>query len=234
MGRSVKNILNPTKKAVVDNIINMVETVYKDELGVDNYLITEQKVADKHNVDVEEVIIAEKKAIPFEIDIQNVKIRRAIILKNLYDYGLNYYDENNKGLKSDFTDAIITNKQGQILFLLRNQQDAIEGGKYGLIGGHLEKSLNVVRNVKKEIKEETNLDVLDCNLIHLKSINGGKNKIYYFYCTLPNEYNIVLNEREHSNYKWMSLEDIIKTPKDSFAFDLRTILLKEIFNLKDF
>ena len=234
MGRSVKNILNPTKKAVVDNIINMVETVYNDELGVDNYLITEQKVADKHNVDVEEVIIAEKKAIPFEIDIQNVKIRRAIILKNLYDYGLNYYDENNKGLKSDFTDAIITNKQGQILFLLRNQQDTIEGGKYGLIGGHLEKSLNVVRNVKKEIKEETNLDVLDCNLIHLKSINGGKNKIYYFYCTLPNEYNIVLNEREHSNYKWMSLEDIIKTPKDSFMFDLKTILLKEIFNLKDF
>ena len=56
MGRSVKNILNPTKKAVVDNIINMVETVYKDKIGINNYLITEQKVADFHNVDVEEVI----------------------------------------------------------------------------------------------------------------------------------------------------------------------------------
>lgn len=231
MGRAVKNSIDSAKKSIVDNIINMIETSYKEELGVEGYLITEQKVADKYKIDIDEVILAEKRAIPIEIDIKNAKIRRAVILNNLYNHGLNYYEENNKGVKSDFTDAIIVNKQGEILFLLRNKKDDIKGGEYCLSGGHLEVALNPLRNVKKEIKEETNLDVIECNLIHIENINNNKNKIYYFFCTLPNEYNIVLNEREHVNYEWMSIEDIINTPKEKFIFDLKEILLKKIFKI---
>lgn len=230
MGREVK--ITGKRKAIIDNIVKMVETVIGEDLGVEDYLITEQKVADKYKVDVEEIIALEKKAIPFELDIKNVKIRRVTILKNLYDKGLKFYEENDSKLKSDFTDAIIINKQGQILFLLRNKQDSIEGGKYGFPGGHLERSLNIVRNVKKEVKEETGLDIMECNLAHIKSINGGKNKIYYFICTLPEEYQIVLNEREHSNYKWMGLKEIEFEPKENFMFDLKNTLLKEIFKLK--
>lgn len=92
--------------------------------------------------------------------------------------------------------------------------------------------MNIVRNVKKEVKEETGLDIMECNLAHIKSINGGKNKIYYFICTLPEEYQIVLNEREHSNYKWMGLKEIEFEPKENFMFDLKNTLLKEIFKLK--
>ena len=132
MGREVK--ITGKRKAIIDNIVKMVETVIGEDLGVKDYLITEQKVADKYKVDVEEIIALEKKAIPFELDIKNVKIRRVTILKNLYDKGLKFYEENDSELKSDFTDAIIINKQGQILFLLRNKQDSIEGGKYGFPG----------------------------------------------------------------------------------------------------
>ena len=231
MGREVK--ITGTRKAVIDNIVSLVGSTLSKHFKVDNYLITEQQVADKYKVDVEEVILAEKKAILFEQDIENPKIRRATILNNLFNNGLDFYNENERGVKSDFTDAIIVNDKGQILFLLRNKQDSIEGNKYCLAGGHLEKSFNPLRNVKKEIKEETNLDVLECNLLHVKSINGSKNKIYYFFCTLPKEYQIVLNEREHSNYKWMNLEEILKTPKEQFIFDLKDIIIKDIFNLKD-
>jgi 8-oxo-dGTP pyrophosphatase MutT (NUDIX family) len=232
MGREFK-ISDKKRKAVIDNLVNMVEVVLKEQVDVDNYLITEQKIADKYKVDIEEIIFLEKKAIPFEMDIKNAKIRRAVILKNLYDKGLDFYKENDGKLKSDFTDAVILNENGEILFLLRNKKDSIEGNKYGFPGGHLERSLNVVRNVKKEIKEETGLDVLECNLAHVKNINGNKNKIYYFICTLPREYQIVLNEREHSNYKWMSLKEIINTPKEQFMFDLKDILLKEIFKVSN-
>ena len=124
MGREFK-ISDKKRKAVIDNLVNMVEVVLKEQVDVDNYLITEQKIADKYKVDIEEIIFLEKKAIPFEMDIKNAKIRRAVILINLYDKGLDFYKENDGKLKSDFTDAVILNENGEILFLLRNKKDSI-------------------------------------------------------------------------------------------------------------
>lgn len=226
MGREVK--ITNTQNILLGNLTKMIE----DSIGVDSYLITEQEVADKYKVSVEEIILLEKKAIPIEIDEKNVKIRRAKILKNLYEKGLSYYDENNGETKSDFTDALIVNHEGKLLFLKRANYTNIAPGKYGLPAGHLEKSLSPDRNVKKEIKEETGLDTLDCKFISARSINEGKNKIYYFFCTLPLDYEIVLNEKEHTQYKWMSLSDIKSTPDEEFMFDLKQYLLDYILEPK--
>ena len=220
--REVK--ITNTQDIILGNLTKMIETT----IGVDSYLITEQEVADKHKVSVEDVILIEKKAIPIEIDEKNVKIRRAKILKNLYEKGLDFYDEVKGGVNSDFTDALIINQEGKLLFLKRNQNDNLFPGVYCLPGGHLEKSLSQERNVKKEIKEETNLDVLDCKFVAVKPINNNKNKIYYFYCTLPTEYEIVLNEREHSNYVWMSLSDIKEEADENFILDTKKYLLENI------
>lgn len=226
MGREVK--ITNTQNILLGNLTKMIE----DSIGVDSYLITEQEVADKYKVSVEEIILLEKKAIPIEIDEKNVKIRRAKILKNLYEKGLSFYDENKGETKSDFTDALIVNNEGKLLFLKRNVNDNLFPGVYCLPGGHLEKSLSEERNVKKEIKEETGLDVLECKFVAVKSINNGKNKIYYFFCTLPFDYEIVLNEREHSNYVWMSLADIKNEPEENFILDTKKYLLDYILEPK--
>lgn len=226
MGREVK--ITNTQNILLGNLTKMIE----DSIGVDSYLITEQEVADKYKVSVEEIILLEKKAIPIEIDEKNVKIRRAKILKNLYEKGLSFYDENKGETKSDFTDALIVNNEGKLLFLKRNINDNLFPGVYCLPGGHLEKSLSEERNVKKEIKEETGLDVLECKFVAVKSINNGKNKIYYFFCTLPFDYEIVLNEREHSNYVWMSLADIKNEPEENFILDTKKYLLDYILEPK--
>lgn len=224
--RNIK--ISDSKKALIKNIASMLD----EKLGTSDYLITEQDIADKYKTSVENVITLEKEAIPFEIDITNVKIRRATILKNLFEKGLDFYKENKGGLKSDFTDALILNKEGKLLFLLRNKEDKIGPYKWCLPGGHLEKSLSPERNVKKEIKEETGLDILDCYLVYTKTLKN-KNKIYYFYCYLPPIYEVVLNEREHIQYKWMSLEDIKKMNSDEFIFDLKNILLNNILKIKN-
>lgn len=226
MGREVK--ITNTQNILLGNLTKMIE----DSIGVDSYLITEQEVADKYKVSVEEIILLEKKAIPIEIDEKNVKIRRAKILKNLYEKGLSYYDENNGETKSDFTDALIVNNEGKLLFLKRNSNDNLFPGVYCLPGGHLEKSLSEERNVKKEIKEETGLDVLECKFVAVKPINNGKNKIYYFFCTLPFDYEIVLNEREHSNYVWMSLSDIKNEPEENFILDTKKYLIEKLLASK--
>ena len=95
MGREVK--ITNTQNILLGNLTKMIE----DSIGVDSYLITEQEVADKYKVSVEEIILLENKAIPIEIDEKNVKIRRAKILKNLYEKGLSFYDEN-KGRNENY------------------------------------------------------------------------------------------------------------------------------------
>ena len=225
-GRNVK--ITNSQGIFLKNLTKNIEKV----MGVENYLITEQQIADKYKKNVEDIIFLEKQAIPIEIQEKNIKIRRAKILNNLYKNGLDYYNENTKGKNSDFTDALIINQEGKLLFLLRNKNDNLFPNKYCLVGGHQEKALSPESNIKKEIKEETGLDVLDCSLVSIKKINNGSNKILYFYCTIPKDSEVVLNEREHSNYKWMSLSEIEKEPDENFILDLKKYLLDNVLQVK--
>ena len=211
------------KNVLLGNLTKMIE----EKLGKKGYLITEADIANKYKVEVDEVILKEKEAIPFEVE-DSPKIRRAKILNNFWTKGLNYYEENNNGLKSNFTDALIV-KDGKMLFGLRSKDSPIEPNKWGLLGaGHLEKFLSPEKNVLKEIKEESGLDIIESKLINIRNIEGGK-KIYYFLCT-PADGDVIINNSEHSNYKWMSIQDIKKTSDEEFMFDLKKYILKLLGN----
>lgn len=215
--------ITKTKETFLNNLTQAIEL----KLGQDKYLVTEQDIVDKYKVDIEKVIQLEKEAILFEEE-SSPKLRRNKILKNLYENGLDFYKENNNGSNSDFTDALIINK-GKLLLGLRSKDCAIAPNKWGLLGsGHLEKFLSLERNIKKEVKEETGLDVLDCKLVNVRKINDGKNKIYYFMVTIPDNSEVVLNQEEHSNYKWVSVEDIEQMDAEDFMFDLKDYLLHSL------
>lgn len=204
---------------VLNNLTKMIEK----KIGIDNYLISEQNVADKYGVDVDEVILKEKEAIPLEVESSN-KLRRIKILNNLYSKGLDFYKESEGGLKSDFTDALIV-KDGKMLFGLRSKDSKVEPNKWGLLGaGHLERFLSPEKNVLKEIKEETGLDIIEYKLINTKHLSGGR-KIYYFLC-IPADGEVVINQQEHQNYKWMNIQEIEKMDAKDFMFDLKDYLLK--------
>lgn len=212
-------ILPKEQNIILSNLTKAIER----KLGKENYLVTEEDIAKKYKVDVEKVILKEKEAIPLEVE-SSPKIRRAKILNNFWTKGLDYYKENHDGLKSNFTDALIV-KNGKMLFGLRSKESEIEPNKWGLLGaGHLEAFLTPEKNVLKEIKEETNLDIIECKLINIKPLEGGR-KIYYFLCT-PADGEVVINQSEHQNYKWMSVQDIKSMSDEEFMFDLRKYLLK--------
>lgn len=225
-------ILPKEQNIILSNLTKAIER----KLGKENYLVTEEDIAKKYKVDVEEVILKEKEAIPFEVE-DSPKIRRAKILNNFWTKGLDYYKENHDGLKSNFTDALIV-KNGKMLFLQRAKESKIEPEKWGLPGGHLEKFLSPERNVLKEIKEETGLDIIDYKLVNTKDFEGGR-KIYYFLCTpslgYGNQTNgeVILNNNEHQNYKWMSIQEIKDTPAEDFMFDLKQYILEKLLGIKN-
>jgi 8-oxo-dGTP pyrophosphatase MutT (NUDIX family) len=219
-------ILPKEQNIILSNLTKAIER----KLGKENYLVTEEDIAKKYKVDVEKVIFKEKEAIPLEVE-DSPKIRRAKILNNFWTKGLDYYKENHNGLKSDFTDALIV-KNGKMLFLQRTKDSKIEPGKWGLAGGHLEKFLSQEKNVLKEVKEETGLDIIDCKLINVKDLAGGR-KIYYFLCIPTFEGEVILNNDEHFQYKWMSIQEIKDTPAEDFMFDLKKYILEKLLGIKN-
>ena len=174
-------------------LLNNLTKAIEEKLGKKGYLITEADIAEKYKVDIENVILKLKEAIPFETE-DSPKIRRARILNNFWTKGLDYYKENHDGLKSNFTDALIV-KNGKMLFLQRAKESEIEPEKWGLPGGHLEKFLSPERNVLKEVKEESGLDIIECKLINVRDVQGNKGmKIYYFLCTPAEGEDIINND----------------------------------------
>ncbi len=99
---------------------------------------------------------------------------------------------------------IARNSNGEILIVKRAKNDS-EGGMWSLPGGTVEKGENLIAALKREIKEELNVDVISSNF---KNVINGENIIsYYYVCSIKGV--IKLNE-ENSNYRWVLIKDLPK------------------------
>ncbi|KKQ34547.1 MAG: Hydrolase, NUDIX family [Candidatus Nomurabacteria bacterium GW2011_GWB1_37_5] len=106
--------------------------------------------------------------------------------------------------------AIIWNSDKKILLLKRS---GIAGGKWSFPGGGLEKGEGAIESIKREIKEETNLDCSDFKVyyIHTSNSNSDESGIIIGYeCQFSGE--VKLNW-EHGEYRWIF-------PKDALEFEL--------------
>lgn len=125
--------------------------------------------------------------------------------------------------------ALIFNKRGQILFLKSNKWK----GQYGIPAGKLRYGESVLAGLKREIKEETNLDVYDIKFLLNQEIIIPKNffKKAHFVsinhtCKAKSE-DVRLNH-EAESYKWIKPEDALRhnfnTPtKELVQYYLKTI-----------
>ena len=93
---------------------------------------------------------------------------------------------------------VIITLNGKILFLQKNN------GKYELPGGHIEVGETAINGAKREVKEETGLDVTN-----LKQINNNRNRVLYK--GNINKSKVILS-KEHKNYKFISQKNIFKLP----------------------
>ena len=95
-------------------------------------------------------------------------------------------------------------KEGRFLFLLRNNEPKV----WAPPGGHLHKNEEPMAGMKREIKEETNLDV---EIIAPVSTwfgewNGSKLlSIDYYVKPVGGELKL---SYEHSNYKWVTVNEL--------------------------
>lgn len=124
-------------------------------------------------------------------------------------------------------------KDNKLLLLLGSENDPQfhDSFWYVVTGGVEKQDKNLYNTVKREIKEETNLDtikIIDLNLTYkYKSLNKDCNEHVFISYVSDNE--IILNE-ENLDYKWCTLDEFIE--KIKWYYDKKELnkLLKKYIN----
>ena len=114
--------------------------------------------------------------------------------------------------------ALIFNQEGK-LFLMKSHKWK---GKYMMPGGHIELGEKVEDALKREIKEETTLDINDIEFICLQEFIFGeefwKNKHFIFldFACKTDSTNVTLND-EAQEYTWISLDEVFELPIEPYT-----------------
>lgn len=129
--------------------------------------------------------------------------------------------------------TFIINKENKLLLLHNNPEDPIHGGDiwYTVTGGVESYDKTLEDAVKREVKEETNLDVIDTmylNVIFKYLSRKDIECIEYVYISFVEDGKIILNE-ENIGYKWLEIDDYLKQVYWYYdKKDLKNILEKAI------
>ena len=98
-------------------------------------------------------------------------------------------------------------KDNKALLIKRRPNDVHKPAQWDIPGGRLEDGENPYDGLKREAKEEINMDIdiiLPVEVQHFVRDDGQKIALTIFLCT-PLSEEITLSE-EHTEYKWLDLE----------------------------
>lgn len=108
-------------------------------------------------------------------------------------------------------------KYGDTFLLLKRNSNKKHGNTWGLAAGKVEAGETLLEAVIREVKEETGCDISSLETKSLPSLLVENNDInfnyHYFMVTLHSVPTILLSEKEHQEYKWVTL-------KESFEMEL--------------
>jgi 8-oxo-dGTP pyrophosphatase MutT (NUDIX family) len=132
-----------------------------------------------------------------------------------------------KNGKTLYSDCIIKNNLGQILFLLRRSDADFAPSCFGLPGGHIDPFETAEQAAIRECDEETMLKVESVDEIF--TFEDDKCIIKYFLCTVSqrlfnpfnDSFTVVLDNNKHQNYQWMDKQDWQDKP---LIKNLKTVL----------
>ncbi len=126
------------------------------------------------------------------------------------------YELNTKNFKPEIevTGCIIESK-GKII-LLKRKDSKVEGGKWGIPSGKVEKEESLLDSIKREIIEETGIEVNKKEIKFIKTYKVRSPRydfIYHlFYTKIPNMEEILLNNEEHLKAIWISPHKALELP----------------------
>lgn len=115
--------------------------------------------------------------------------------------------------------VLIFDQEGKIFLMVSPKWQ----GKYSLPGGHIELGEKIEEAAKREIKEETGLDVFDIEFLMIQecifSEEFYKKKHFVFldYIAQAKNTNVTLDGREGTEHIWMAIDEALKLPLNPYT-----------------
>lgn len=114
--------------------------------------------------------------------------------------------------------ALILSKDNRILLV----QSPMWNDQYIIPGGHVEVGESLENALRREVKEETNLEIhtiqflmfLEC--IYPTTLRDKRHFIFFDYVCRANDTYVVLNE-EATNYLWVKPEECFSLPIEAYT-----------------
>jgi len=114
--------------------------------------------------------------------------------------------------------ALVFNAQGQ-LFLMRSHKWR---GRWVVPGGHIELGETMEQSLRREIREETNLEIRDIEFIcfqefiHDERFWRRRHFIFFDYACRTDSTEVLLND-EAQDYVWVDLDRINELPVEHYT-----------------
>lgn len=116
--------------------------------------------------------------------------------------------------------AFIKNNQGKYLFLKRSKPYQNQKFcKWGVPGGRINPGKEILRSLRREIKEETNLVMDDVEKILAVQdilIVKGKHTVRVTFLVRCKSGNIILDSKEYKDYKWLTTNELSKLRNEKY------------------
>lgn len=111
------------------------------------------------------------------------------------------------------TRALITNQDGQVLLIRESgsYQDGTNAGKWDVPGGRLDARETFEDGMRREVKEETGLDIAVGRPVAMgewrPTINGVRHQIVAVFCECQAASEMVQLSNDHDGYLWVGPGD---------------------------
>ncbi len=211
-----KDIDDNVVKSLLSNFVGRNELAQYLDVNYDTVISPEtySKINSNSPIAKSEIIKGELTDIVFN---KSNLICKSVIVDSDKPFCFNFYtlkkSEIEKSIKQTsgeskklYADIIVKNNEGKILLLKRSASDNFGAWKYGLPGGNVEENETVGQAVRRELFEETNLEVEKIDF--LTKIDNNDNSIsHYFFAQKPESDIIAIDSNEHDNYVWVNKEE---------------------------
>lgn len=121
--------------------------------------------------------------------------------------------------------AFILNEKNEILIVKKSPLENIDGGLWTIPGGKIEPKEHIIDGLKREIKEEVNLEITFYQWLgeDVFESNGFWFHAQHFLCKTKNEKNLKL-EKKLVDYYWLKSKEEIK--KFEFPINIKKRILQ--------
>ena len=96
--------------------------------------------------------------------------------------------------------AVLINDEDRVLILRSSDKNEKHAGEWDLPGGHIHEGEDDIEGLKREVKEETGLDIASPEMV----LDDGRKK---YYKTREYSGTIEISD-EHTEYEWVTIEEL--------------------------